>query len=202
MFTIFRNIQFHRLKKWPKRKTWGHTPHQLYKICQFLATFRRKNREIRPKISKFWRNSSTQDFSYYRLRWVPSVDVGEMSKENDSLKRLIIQIHLNENWGRLFFNLFFSIFLDTFFNHFFHENSNLHRSILASIRLQLRDNMALCQARASEAVSALRFKFELSSDSILTDISVFWKWINTIISYAEEMNKGRFLEYEETNNII
>ena len=52
----------------------------------------------------------------------------------------------------------------------------------------MRDNVALCQARASEAVSALRFKFELSNENILEDINVFWTWINAIVVYSEKLN--------------
>ena len=53
--------------------------------------------------------------------------------------------------------------------HYSNTTERKLRSILAAIRLQLKDNIALCQARASEAVSALRFSLELTSDTILTD---------------------------------
>ena len=57
------------------------------------------------------------------------------------------------------------------------------RNILGTIRTQLRDNVALTKARASEAISSLRFKVELKSYEQL-EMGMFWVWMNTLVYHA------------------
>lgn len=60
------------------------------------------------------------------------------------------------------------------------------RNILGTIRTQLRDNVALTKARASEALSSLRFKIELRSYDQL-EMGMFWVWLNTLAHHAVQL---------------
>ena len=60
------------------------------------------------------------------------------------------------------------------------------RNILGTIRTQLRDNVALTKARASEALSSLRFKIELRSYDQL-EMGMFWVWLNTLAHHATNL---------------
>ena len=71
------------------------------------------------------------------------------------------------------------------------------RNILGTIRTQLRDNVALTKARASEAISSLRFKVELKSYEQL-EMGQFWVWINTLVyhtSYLESVGLAESVQF-------
>ena len=60
------------------------------------------------------------------------------------------------------------------------------RTILGTIRAQLRDNVALTKARASEQVEKLRFKLDIKHDNELA-LGLCWVWLNSLIHHAKQL---------------
>ena len=62
------------------------------------------------------------------------------------------------------------------------------RTILGTIRAQLRDSVALTKARAAEAVEQLRFKLDIREQNQL-EMGMCWVWLNTLIWHAQQLEQ-------------